>query len=153
MTPETKHEAFPHHFWPKIHFFRHKNRHFIKIDSRSEKRRSSILYETTYFTPMPNIEQFDTAEKIKEAMDALASKYEALISEQRAAGLEEARSLVAKFNLSAEELGLSALNAKTGKSPTTTRRPRRTAAEMAAEREAHQAIAAPKDEENVFQQP
>lgn len=102
---------------------------------------------------MTNIEQFDTAEKIKEAMDALASKYEALISEQRAAGLEEARSLVAKFNLSAEELGLSALNERTGKSPTTTRRPRRTAAEMAAQREAHEASAAPKHEETEVQQP
>jgi len=56
---------------------------------------------------MTNIEQFDTAEKIKEAMDALASKYEALISEQRAAGLGEARALVAKFNLSADPGGHS----------------------------------------------
>lgn len=95
---------------------------------------------------MTNIDQFDTAEKIKEAMDALASKYEALISEQRAAGLEEARLLVAKFNLSAEELGLSTLDPRAGKSALTTRRPRRTAAEMAAEKEALKAGAVPNDE-------
>ena len=100
---------------------------------------------------MTNIEQFDTAEKIKEAMDALASKYEALISEQRAAGLQEARLLVAKFNLTAEELGLNALDPRTGKPATATRRPRRTAAEMAAEREALKADAAPKDEETGIQ--
>ena len=101
---------------------------------------------------MTNIEQFDTAEKIKEAMDALASKYEALISEQRAAGLEDARLLVAKFNLTAEELGLSALDPRTGKSSLTTRRPRRTAAEMAAEKEALKANATSQDEETGVQQ-
>jgi hypothetical protein len=101
---------------------------------------------------MTNIEQFDTAEKIKEAMDALASKYEAMIGEQRAAGLEEARLLVAKFNLTAEELGLSAMDLRTGKSALTTRRPRRTAAEMAAERESLNADATPKEEVASVQQ-